>query len=232
MSNRFFYSCLSGFFLVALVLVYIGLRTDIDLRLSDWMFDPALRIFPSENTWFAAVFMHRWVKYFFIALGLVLTAFLAIDLSRTKKLLTADQRRKIVVIVLAFFTVPLVIGLMKSQSIHHCPWNVNRYGGFAPYLRIFDELPRNIKAGHCFPAGHASSALWIAAFCVFWFPRQPRAALAAFFLLLTPGLALGWVQQMRGAHFLTHTLWSAWIAGFIIFLLARLILVRRTLTPA
>ncbi|UUZ57577.1 hypothetical protein LP419_13670 [Massilia sp. H-1] len=23
---------------------------------------------------------------------------------------------------------------------------------------------------------------------------------------------IGWIQQLRGAHFLTHTLWSMWIA--------------------
>jgi len=35
------------------------------------------------------------------------------------------------------------------------------------------------------------------------------------------GAALGWIQQMRGAHFLTHTLWSMWIAGsFIVTLLS------------
>ena len=28
---------------------------------------------------------------------------------------------------------------------------------------------------------------------------------------LLAGLALGLAQQMRGAHFMSHTLWSAWL---------------------
>ena len=28
---------------------------------------------------------------------------------------------------------------------------------------------------------------------------------------LPAGLLLGWAQQLRGAHYLSHTLWSAWI---------------------
>jgi membrane-associated PAP2 superfamily phosphatase len=28
---------------------------------------------------------------------------------------------------------------------------------------------------------------------------------------------------MRGAHFMTHTLWSMWVAGLIIAILARLL---------
>ena len=32
------------------------------------------------------------------------------------------------------------------------------------------------------------------------------------------GLGVGWVQQLRGAHFLTHTLWSGWIACALVLL--------------
>ncbi|MDQ9169609.1 phosphatase PAP2 family protein [Oxalobacteraceae bacterium R-40] len=227
MTNRLFFLGLFGSLLAAVMIGYISVFTDLDLFLSDLMFDAALRDFPAKDTWFASVFMHRWVKYFFIALGLVLTALLLTELARTQKRLTADQRRKLLVVVLAFFTVPLLISLLKSQSMHHCPWDLERYGGFAPYLRLFDDLPKGIKAGHCFPAGHASSALWVAALAVFWLPRRPLAALTVFALGLAPGLILGWVQQMRGAHFLTHTLWSAWIAGFVILVLSRLLLAPR-----
>jgi membrane-associated PAP2 superfamily phosphatase len=34
------------------------------------------------------------------------------------------------------------------------------------------------------------------------------------------------MQQMRGAHFLTHTLWSAWIACAIVLLLVVLLQAR------
>jgi membrane-associated PAP2 superfamily phosphatase len=30
-------------------------------------------------------------------------------------------------------------------------------------------------------------------------------------LAVLVGLGLGWVQQMRGAHFMSHTLWSGWV---------------------
>lgn len=49
-----------------------------------------------------------------------------------------------------------------------------------------------------------------------------------------PGLFLGWVQQLRGAHFLTHTLWSAWVASLVIVCIARLLhrSLRNNLTSA
>jgi membrane-associated PAP2 superfamily phosphatase len=125
------------------------------------------------------------------------------------------------VVAASAITVPLAVSLLKSQSIHHCPWDLQRYGGFALYLRLFDKLPAGAVAGHCFPAGHASSGLWLAAFAVFWLPERPRMAAIVFALGLVPGLLMGWMQQMRGAHFLSHTLWSAWIATLVFVLTAR-----------
>ncbi|WP_373887845.1 phosphatase PAP2 family protein [Massilia sp. BSC265] len=77
--------------------------------------------------------------------------------------------------------------------------------------------------GHCLPAGHASSALWLVSLVVVWLPGPGRRAGRACCVALVPGLALGWMQQMRGAHFLTHTLWSAWIACAIVLALVMLL---------
>jgi membrane-associated PAP2 superfamily phosphatase len=44
-------------------------------------------------------------------------------------------------------------------------------------------------------------------------------ALAA---LLFGGM-VGWLQQLRGAHFLTHTLWSIWLACATVLLVALLL---------
>jgi membrane-associated PAP2 superfamily phosphatase len=52
--------------------------------------------------------------------------------------------------------------------------------------------------------------------CVYWLPGRPQGArLAALTALLFGGL-VGWMQQLRGAHFLTHTLWSIWLASAVV----------------
>jgi membrane-associated PAP2 superfamily phosphatase len=102
--------------------------------------------------------------------------------------------------------VPLVISLLKQNSDAHCPWDLARYGGAQPYVRPFDTLPLHALPGHCLPAGHASSALWLISLAVLWLPGEERKAWRAAGTALALGLAVGWMQQMRGAHFLTHTL--------------------------
>lgn len=100
---------------------------------------------------------------------------------------------------------------VKRLSDTSCPWDLLPFGGTVPYvshwaLDVLDGGP-----GHCFPAGHASAAF---GFVGAWFVlRRTRSALARWWLpaALATGLVLGVAQQMRGAHFMSHTLWTALI---------------------
>lgn len=222
MTDKLFKQCLIALWVAALMLVYTGRYSDIDVRLADWMYDFSEHKFPWKENWFAAVFMHQWVKGILIGLGLILFASMAINQAFALDRFIPATLRTLYVVILSYALVPLVVGVLKSHSIHSCPWSLERYGGSAPYLRLFDALPAGVAAGHCFPAGHASSALWLAAFAIFWLPGRRKTAALVFFAGSIPGLMLGWVQQMRGAHFLTHTLWAMWISSLVILILARL----------
>jgi len=217
---------------IALALMLLALFTDVDLALADRSFDAATRRFPWRNHWFSEDFMHRWIKLPLAVLGsLLVLAAVSESLLARPRLDRADRWRLRASAAIALL-VPLAIALAKRQSASHCPWSLDRYGGHEPYLRLFDALPAGLHAGGCFPAGHAGSALWLAGLCVWWLPHRPRAAAAVFAAGLTAGFALGWVQQMRGAHFLSHTLWSMWITAALVWsLLAGLVLLQRARSP-
>lgn len=224
MSQRHFLACLALLLCMALILVFIGRHTELDLALADHYYDAATGVFPRRKDWFFEFVMHQLAKALMIAVGMVSPLALLADRVLGHTLLSDQTRRAMWVVALSSVAIPVSISITKYLSIHHCPWNLSRYGGFAPYLRIFDALPAGVSAGRCFPAGHASRALWLASACAFWLPARPMRGLGVFVAGLLPGLALGWAQQMRGAHFLTHTLWSLWIAALVILLLTRLFL--------
>jgi membrane-associated PAP2 superfamily phosphatase len=127
------------------------------------------------------------------------------------------RKLQIRVVALSAILVPAAISILKQASSSHCPWDLDRYGGSEPYVRLLEATPFGISSGNCMPAGHASSALWLISLAVFFYPQRPRAAAATAGLMLWVGFSVGWMQQLRGAHFLTHTLWSMWIACAIIF---------------
>jgi membrane-associated PAP2 superfamily phosphatase len=67
--------------------------------------------------------------------------------------------------------------------------------------------------GHCFPSGHAVTALCFFGVYFGWRRQWPVAARRALALTLLAAAVLGATQLVRGAHFASHTLWSAWLCG-------------------
>jgi membrane-associated PAP2 superfamily phosphatase len=202
--------------LAALAIAWLGQFTDIDLALADWLFDAGARSFAWRDAWLADTFNHQILKLLFTLAALGFIGLAGFDLVRPSARRSALDRLRLRVVALSAVLVPLAISLLKQVSVSHCPWDLARYGGQEPYLRLFDALPAGVMPGHCMPAGHASSALWLVALAVYWLPAPARHARMIAFMALSVGAASGWLQQMRGAHFLTHTLWSMWIGCAIV----------------
>lgn len=109
----------------------------------------------------------------------------------------------------------VLVPLAKRFSTTSCPWDLSEFGGRAAYvphwvLGITDGGP-----GHCFPSGHAVAAFAFFGVYFFWRARRPALARLALAGVLALGIAFGWAQWVRGAHFVSHTLWSAWLCWVI-----------------
>ena len=104
-----------------------------------------------------------------------------------------------------------VVALLKSYSATSCPWELAEFGGKAHYVSHWRWGEADGGSGRCFPAGHASTGF---AFVGGYFALRrsaPRAARYWLAMALGAGLLLGAVQQVRGAHFMSHTLWTGWL---------------------
>ncbi|QOL50569.1 phosphatase PAP2 family protein [Massilia litorea] len=206
----------AGLLATALIILWIGLSTDIDLMLADRMYNAGLKAFTWRHAWLTETFSHVILKTLLTLGAAYFIAAAVWDAWRPGAGRAPVDRLRLRVVGLSAMLVPLVISMLKQASVAHCPWDLARYGGTEPYLRLFDALPLGVHPGHCLPAGHASSALWLVSLCVYWLPRRPQGArLVALAAMLFGGL-VGWMQQLRGAHFLTHTLWSIWLACAVV----------------
>lgn len=122
-----------------------------------------------------------------------------------------DQAARIQLVVTALLAV-LLVGVLKATSATSCPWDLSVFGGVARYQSHWSAPGQaDGGSGHCFPAGHASSAFaFLGGYFVF---RRTAPRLARRWLLATlvAGAVLGLAQQIRGAHFMSHTLWTGWL---------------------
>lgn len=101
-----------------------------------------------------------------------------------------------------------VVSLLKSLTHMDCPWDLSRYGGRLPYIGLFEARPAGMPHAACFPAGHSSAGYaWVALY-FFALALKPAWRWPALAVGLGAGLLFGLGQQLRGAHFLSHDLWT------------------------
>lgn len=130
----------------------------------------------------------------------------------------------------------LVVSAIKLHSHTSCPWDLQAFGGVATYVSHWAWGLRDGGTGGCFPAGHASAGFaFIGGF--FAFRRVlPATAWRCLAGAMLAGFVFGLAQQVRGAHYMSHTLWTAWlcwtVAGGVDAVVSRLTARNRAPAPA
>jgi membrane-associated PAP2 superfamily phosphatase len=123
--------------------------------------------------------------------------------------------RRLQLPVTALLATALISGL-KMASKTSCPWDLAEFGGVGHYLSHWSGwIQSDGGSGRCFPAGHASTGF---AFIGGFFAlraQAPRIAGLWLATALAAGLLFGGAQQLRGAHFMSHTLWTAWLCWVV-----------------
>ncbi|QLR42442.1 phosphatase PAP2 family protein [Enterobacter sp. RHBSTW-00994] len=193
------------FVLIVLAVLFTWLSRDetVDRWITGFWYDATTRGFPLQQNALLDLLNHRLAKYIAIALGAVALFYGAFR--RNARLVTA---------ALLMGLGALVVGVLKSISHHSCPWDLVEYGGKAISYPLFGAIPADSGPGRCFPGGHSSSGFMVMGlFFAFW---RERPRLAWFFVALGIflGLAMGFGQVMRGAHFFSHNLWAGWWVWF------------------
>jgi membrane-associated PAP2 superfamily phosphatase len=177
----------------------------LDLPMAHWFGDGAG--FPLRGNWLLSTVLHDGAR----RLAWVLAGALALTIWMPVGALRALTRGERTGLLLGTLTALLAISAVKSGSQTSCPWDLADFGGVAQHVSHWQWHVPDGGGGRCFPGGHASTGFsFVAGY--FWLrTKAPRVALGWLALAMGAGLALGLIQQARGAHFMSHTLWTAWL---------------------
>lgn len=189
--------------------------------------------FAWHHAWWASTLLHdggRSGAFVLLAALVVAAARAAPDTAQAcqrKQPSRAERWRWLGVTLLCGLLVPA----LKRVSATSCPWELAEFGGRAGYVSHWALGQADGGPGHCFPSGHAVAAF---AFFTLYFQwrghdlRRARAWLAA---VGVAGLLFGAAQLARGAHYPSHSLWSAW-ACWALAALAAALFDRRSFSPS
>jgi len=107
-----------------------------------------------------------------------------------------------------------LVGVLKQITNVDCPWSLAAFGGDWPHVGLFADRPDHYPRAQCFPGGHSSSGFALFALYFLMLGRKTVLARLALAAALLVGAAFAVGQEARGAHFLSHDLWSAAIVWF------------------
>ncbi|MDP2007279.1 MAG: phosphatase PAP2 family protein [Rubrivivax sp.] len=105
----------------------------------------------------------------------------------------------------------LAVPALKRLSATSCPWDLAEFGGVAQHVSHWAWGLADGGAGHCFPSGHAVAAFAFFTLHFQWREFNRRRARVWLVAVAATGALFGAAQLARGAHFPSHTLWSAWL---------------------
>lgn len=187
-------------------------HTGLDTWLIAPFYDAKNLFFPLKRDWFIETVMHLWLKYLIVAISLGILGLYLLSFKKSLKEVEwlTKNRRAFLWTFIGMVIGTTAISILKHLSDHSCPWDLAMYGGSQPYIELFHALPLGATPGHCFPGGHASAGFSLMAIYFGFKDTRPNLAKTALYTGLVLGLVMGWGQMMRGAHFMSHNLWTAW----------------------
>ena len=176
--------------------------------------------FPLRDAWWTSSLLHeggRNLAWVVLALLVANTTWHSKRGVATHTPTAADRWRWIGVMLLVAVAVPA----LKRFSQTSCPWSLAEFGGSALYVSHWRWGVADGGGGHCFPSGHAVAAF--AFFGLYFLWRAQRPVLARWILgaVCVAGLLFGGAQLLRGAHYVSHTLWTAWLSWAMCVVAAR-----------
>lgn len=183
-----------------------------DFRLADALYRLEGGVWALQNHYLTSAVLHDGAKSVgrVVIAGLLGAALVSIWHPRLR-----TWRRPLWYLVVAIPGSVALVGWLKRSGWGLCPWDMVRYGGDQPVgIAYFAALPGQTDTGRCLPAGHAAGGYALLALYFALLQVRPQWARRGLAVGIGAGLLLGVDQQLRGAHFLSHDLWTAAICWF------------------
>ncbi|WP_447652307.1 phosphatase PAP2 family protein [Pseudomonas abietaniphila] len=252
--NRFYLTYLGVPLLIALCLFVVFDLTDLDVLISDALYNTTTHQFVMGHNKLFENLTHRWPRIIpnltgeAAIIGSVLSfawpRFRAYKHSRLIAWLErvrvapllrflTRHRRDLLFVVVAFSVTTGFIHYFKSHTSVFCPVETTLYGGIEQKREWFENfsLLHEAGKGRCWPGGHASGGFTMLALYFVALRYRWRHAKAVLFFTMTLGFVYGTTRIFQGWHFMSHTPWAGVIVWFSTFFTAMAFYGRARLDP-
>ena len=184
-----------------------------DLNIASWFFalQHGVDSWPMRLNWYAENMLHTGGRNLVVLASVILLGSI-ISCWRVQR--WRHYLRSLVCLFISVLFSVVTVRFGKDLTHVSCPWDIQMFGGTHEYWPIFSRLPEGAEFGQCFPGGHSSGGYaWVALYYVA-LVQKPAWRFKGLAIGLVAGIVFSLTQQVRGAHFFSHGLWSLGIAWF------------------
>ena len=207
---------------IALILLTVLFEYSIlDISIANNFFDQQTRKWIATDSWWANELIHTGGRNLIALIAILalsgLIASFFIDFFR-------QYRITFTYTLLCIILSTVLVAAGKKYTNIDCPWDMDIYSGTRPYISIFGDKPDNLEPGRCFPGGHSSGGFSLLLLYFLFRDKNKKIALTGLGFALALGSTFALGQWARGAHFISHDIWSAFIAWYVALCLYRFLL--------
>jgi len=179
---------------------------------------PLVRLFGNaegfawRDHWLTAGLLHQGGRWLSIGLFVLTAAGCLRPFGPWRGLVPSERLWWIGITIVCLVLIPQI----KRHSATSCPWELQEFGGTARHVSHWLGLWHTVAdggPGRCFPSGHASGAFSFFAIGVALRRSSPRSSRRWLLAIGALGLMFGFGQMARGAHYASHSLYTAWICA-------------------
>lgn len=209
--------------LMLVLILFVEQYTDFDVWIEDFFYDFDQRewtVTPALHEVFSP-FFYEAAKRLVACIGTICVLYMVISV---RKKAWRKNFAAVCTVLLSTMIVPLSVSKLKDVTNVYCPNQLEIYDRQYPYVRITEDYPAGFKAEHkgrCFPGGHVTGAFSLLSLYLVFNDRKKKIAVLAGVLAF--GGITGGYQMLRGEHFLSHNLFSLFLAAIIIPLINMLV---------
>ena len=204
-----------------LVLGVVFNETPISLWISE-RFADGVNGFPWRDQWLTSTVFHSYANKVTALIAIALILF------NLKQWIRPTVSRRLIgsgrYLMCVWMLSALTISELKAITTLPCPWDLQMFGGTREYLSLLHTFSSAYPAGSCFPSGHSSGG-WGMIGLGFVALLYGRSMFKGFLPAIVIGVIYGSTQIVRGAHLVSHELFTvaiclgyAWfLANFYLF---------------
>lgn len=208
----------SMIFAYLLVALRLG---SFDESIAGFFYDAQQQGFPLRHAFWTQSVLHDGARKVFTGVAIILVVIALASWLPTR---LRAWRRPLVYLLISIAVSIGVVNLGKHLTNIDCPWDLSIFGGDRIEYGLLGDKPDLAPVGRCFPGGHSSGGFSLFALYFVGLAAGMRRPVR----LLLPPLLLGSMlaldQWMRGAHFPSHDLTTAYICWMVSLMCYRLLL--------